>query len=299
MKNATPYKFHETALATLFILGNGVIIFPTAIADEYTFLAYLLCSAAAFLLFFSFGGLINRVYSFAPNGNTKPYKKVLITILYFVSAAIALYYLVKTFYDFSLFVSEVALRGFPIVVCFLVFLAMVVFFLLSRNEAFFKFSVIAFCFTAAVIVFFFLASLKNYRIGNIFIFSLPPIKTFIPQISEYFKGLILPVLLFLCFKSVVFKEVPENYTFWGILSGVVLLGFCILNSVLLFGTRFSATLDYPYASAVSTVTIGRLFTRLDGFSYFVYFAAAVVRINVCTILIKSLFKKIQFLFKSN
>lgn len=299
MKSTTPYKFHETALATLFILGNGVIIFPTAIADEYTFLAYLLCSAAAFLLFFVFGGLISRAYSFTPNGDTKPYKKVMLTILYFVSAAIALYYMVQTFYDFSLFLSELVLKSFPVIVGFIAFLTVVVFFLLSQNEAFFKFSVIAFLFTAAVIVFFFLASLKNYRIGNIFIFSLPPIKTFIPQINEYFKGLILPVWLFLCFKAVVFKEVSKSYTFWGILSGILLLGFCILNSVLLFGTRFSATLDYPYASAVSTVTIGRLFTRLDGFSYFVYFAAAIVRINVCTILIKSLFRKIRFLFKSN
>lgn len=299
MRRCIPYKFHTIALAALFIIGNGVMIFPTAIADEYTFLAYLLCSGFVFLFFFIFGGLISKVYSFAPSGNIKLYKKALLTILYFATAAITLYYTVETFWDFSFFVSELALKDFPIVSCFLLVLAMAVFFALCKKEAFFKFSVIAFCFTALVILFFFLASLKNYRIGNIFIFSLPPVKIFIPQLKEYVKGLILPVLLFLCFKALNFKEVPKSYAFWGVLSGVVLLGFCILNSVLLFGTRFAGTLDYPYVSAVSTVTIGRLFTRLDGFSYFVYFATAIVRINVCAILIKSLFRKIRFLFKSN
>ena len=299
MKNSIPYKFHITALATLFIIGNGVIIFPTAIADEYTFLAYLLCGGVAFLLFFVLSGVISKAYSFMPTSDTKPYKKVLLTGLYFVTAAVSLYYMVETFCDFSLFLSELVLKSFPLIMCFILFLAMIIFFVLAKNEAFLKFSVIAFLFTAAVIIFFFLASLKNYRIGNIFIFKLPELKPFIPQVEEYLTGLILPVLLFMCFKALVFKEVSKIYTFWGVLSGVVLLGLCILNSVLLFGTRFSGTLDYPYASAVSTVTIGRLFTRLDGFSYYVYFAAATVRINICTILIKSLFQKIRFLFKSD
>ncbi len=297
MKISTPYRFHITALAALFILGNGVIIFPTSVADEYTFLAYLLCVGLAFLLFFVLTRLISKVYSFRPTADTKTYKKALLTILYFVSAAVALYYTVDTFYDFSLFVSELALKDFPIIVGFISFLAVAVFMNLCKNSAFYKFAVIAFLFTALVIIFFFLASLKNYRISNIFIFRLPPLKALFAQTKEYFMGLILPVLLFLCFEASVFKDTPKAYTFWGITSGSVLLGLCILNSVLLFGTRFSGALDYPYASAVSTVTIGRLFTRLDGFSYFVYFAAAITRITVCTILIKSLFTKIQFLVK--
>ncbi len=299
MKNSVSFSFHVTALAALFILGNGVIIFPTATADEYTFLAYLLCSALVFLLAVFFWKPIDKAYSYTPTADTKPYKKALLTILYFVTAAITLYYMIKAFCDFSLFVSELALKDFPITVGFIAFLVMVVFFALCKNEAFFKFSVIAFFFMASVIAFFFLASLKNYKIGNIFIFSLPPIKAFIPQLKEYFSGLLLPVLLFLCFKASVFKKVSKGYTLLGALLGVVFLALCILNSVLLFGIRFSATLDYPYASAVSTVTIGRLFTRLDGFSYFVYFGAAITRINVCIILIKSLFAKIDFLFKSN
>ena len=299
MNSSAPYRFHITALAALFILGNGVIIFPTSVADEYTFLAFLLCTLAAFVLFFVFRGIIGKAYSFEPTVNTKPYKKALFTILYFVTAAIALYYAVDTFYAFSLFVSELALRNFPVIVGFISFLAVVVFMNLCKSSAFYKFSVIAFIFTALAIIFFFLASLKNYRISNIFIFSLPPLKDLFSQTKEYFMGIILPLLLFLCFEASVLKSHPKPYTLWGIASGTLLLCLCILNSVLLFGTRFAGTLDYPYASAISTVTIGRLFTRLDGFAYFVYFAASITRITVCTILIKSIFNKIRFLFKSN
>lgn len=299
MKNNTEYKFHTTSLAALFILGGGVITFPTARADEYNFLAYLLCSVFAFLFLFAFSKTIRKLYSFTPNTYTKPYKKALFTILYFVSAAIALYYLVETFFDFLGFISELALKDFPIIICFIAFSGMLILFALCKKSAFYKFSVLAFCFTAFVICFFFLASLKNFRIDNIFIFSLPPIKSFIPQLIEYIKEIIAPIFLFLCFKNLNLCKVSEKHSFIGVIFGVILLALCLLNSVLLFGGRFAGTLDYPYASAVSTVTIGRLFTRLDGFSYFVYFSAAIVRINLCTILIKSLFYKIQFLFKSN
>ena len=39
---------------------------------------------------------------------------------------------------------------------------------------------------------------------------------------------------------------------------------------MLFGPTFAARIEYPYTAAVSTVSVGRLFTRMDYFSYFIY-----------------------------
>ena len=45
-------------------------------------------------------------------------------------------------------------------------------------------------------------------------------------------------------------------------------------------------------SAVSTVSLGELFTRMDGLSYFVYFAAQTVQTAVCVSLIRELLSRI-------
>lgn len=61
----------------------------------------------------------------------------------------------------------------------------------------------------------------------------------------------------------------------------LLLLVCRLNVSLLFGDSFAAALDYPYSEAVSTVTVGRLFARMEGWAYLMYYAASVLRATVC------------------
>ncbi len=296
MKKATVFRSHSSALAALFVLGNGVIVFPKADADEYTFLAYLLCTAMAFLLYPILIPLINKVYGFKSGETTKSYKKALLVILYFITAAASFFSAVSAFVDFSLFVSELILSDLPVAFSFFVFLLIVVFFVLHRQEVFLKFSLLAFTFTAVVIIFFFIASIGDYKLDSIFIFSLPDFKTLFTQIKEYLFNPMLSVLLIAVYEVFVFGRVRKSVSFWGLGLGFGLLGICILNSVLLFGTHLAAILDFPYASAISTVTIGRLFTRLDGFSYFVYFAACITKITVCLFLIKALFQKSRSLF---
>lgn len=298
MKKATVFRSHQSALTALFILGNGVIIFPRNDADEYTFLAYILCTVGAFLLYIFLTPLINKVYGFKPQENTKSYKKALLIILYFITAAASFFSAVSAFVDFSLFVSELILSDLPVAVAFLAFLLIVVFFVLRRREDFLKFSLLAFTFTALVISFFFIASISDYKLDSIFIFTLPDLKTLFPQIKEYLFNPMLSVLLIAIYEVFVFQRVRKSVSVWGLGLGFLLLGLCILNSVLLFGTHLAAVLDFPYASAISTVTIGRLFTRLDGFSYFVYFASGITRITVCLFLIKALFQKSRSLFRN-
>ena len=296
MKKATVFRSHSSALTALFILGNGVIVFPRNQADQYTFLAYLLCAFAAFILYLALTPLINKVYGFKSTENTKSYKKALLLILYFLTAATSFFTAVSTFVDFSVFVSELILSELPVVFAFLAFLLIVVVFALRLREEFLKFSLLALTFTAVVILFFFISSIGDYKLDRIFIFTFPDFKTLFPQIKEYLFNPMLSLLLVAIYEVFVFEKVRKNISLWGVGLGFLLLGLCILNSVLLFGTHFAATLDFPYASARSTVTIGRLFTRLDGFSYFVYFAACITKITVCLFLIKALFFKSRSLF---
>lgn len=61
----------------------------------------------------------------------------------------------------------------------------------------------------------------------------------------------------------------------------LLLLICRLNVSLLFGESFAAALAYPYSEAVSTVTAGKLFARMEGWAYLMYYAASALRTSVC------------------
>ena len=296
MKQKTAFTLHTSALTALFILGNGVIIFPTKNADEFNFLGYLITAVTSFLLYLALSPVINRLYT-EKNSNINPYKKYLLAILYFFTAALTLSYAANTFANFILFANSLLLQNYPLWVAALLFLLAIVFFALRRQEDFLKFTLIAFCFAFIIIIFFFLASLKRFDFNNIIILKLPKLKVFLPQLKEYFLNPLLPLLLIAVYESCVFNKVRLKASLSGIVLGVVLLGICILNSVLLFGPRLAAMLDYPYASSVSTVTIGRLFTRLDGFSYFIYFSACLTKITVCLFLVTNLLKKTNKILK--
>ena len=68
----------------------------------------------------------------------------------------------------------------------------------------------------------------------------------------------------------------------------MLILICFLGVLLLLGGGFGATLEYPYATAVSTVTAGKLFARLEGFAYLTYYVSSALRVSVCISLVSTL-----------
>ena len=72
---------------------------------------------------------------------------------------------------------------------------------------------------------------------------------------------------------------------WGLIIGCGILALCFLNSILILGSSMGEIYGYPYVAAVSTVTAGKLFARMEGLLYMMYFGAACVRVSVCISLI--------------
>ena len=99
------------------------------------------------------------------------------------------------------------------------------------------------------------------KFDNIIILNVPKLSEIYPQFKEYFFNPLLPTLLIGIYEACVFEKVRPKATFWGLGLGFILLGMCILNSVLLFGPRLAAILDYPYASAVTGTTLTVLRSR--------------------------------------
>ncbi len=65
------------------------------------------------------------------------------------------------------------------------------------------------------------------------------------------------------------------------LFGTGMLTLCIINTLALFGGELASTLYYPYSEAVSTASMGEIFSRLDGFLYTVCFFTVIIKTSAC------------------
>ena len=252
-------------MGLLFVLGNGIITLPQQNATKYTFFAFLVSFAIGVALVFA--GFIKG------------------KIILYIASFLSVFIIGDTAVDFLKFISSSLLLNVERILIILPFLAVITLFGLASKKAVLKFSLISGILSLLAVVFFFFFTLKDFEIKNIIIKSLPDYKNLYFQTIPYIKKVALPGFLIGVFardngfskKTAVFGTVLGNLT----------LAFCILNSLLLFGNEFAGRLDYPYALAISTVTFGNLFCRLDGFAYFIYFASCLVKITLSVSVIKS------------
>lgn len=245
-------------LSVLFILGGAIINLPTNNADKLTFLGFLISFLLSSLVFFA---ILKFDFFKYP---------VLLLAVYFAG---------DTTVSFLKFISETILKDNQKFWILLLFILPLLYFCMRRHHQIFNFSLIAGFVCSALLVFFFFATFKDFSFKNIYIYSFPNIKSLFLQSLPYIRSVTLPSAVLALYAKQ--QNVKKHAAFAGLSLGNALLLVSIFNSILLFGTTLSGELNYPYASAISTVTFGNLFTRLDGFSYFIYFAAALIKITVC------------------
>lgn len=83
-----------------------------------------------------------------------------------------------------------------------------------------------------------------------------------------------PLLVF-CDK-VKYKSLASSY-----LIAFLVIAVCFINVLGIFGSELASTLNYPYAVAVSTASMGEIFSRLDGFFYAICFFATLIKTGLC------------------
>ena len=296
MKKQTVFFTHTIALYALFILGNAVITLPQSDADVFTFTGFLAATLSAFILLALFLPLTNKLLTFKESAKGG-FKKCITSLFLFSTALFSLWCAADTFKHFVRFASDIMLSKLPVFFSVLLFIFAVVYFSLRRQEDILKFSLLAFWVVIIIIAFFFIMCIGRYNLRNIFIFKLPSFKIMLSQTKPYFINPVITVIILPVYNVFVFKNKNSKAAFTGLAAGFSLLALCILSSVLLFGASLAGELDYPFVLAVSTVTIGRLFTRLDEFSYFLYFISSLTKINVCTFVTINCLKKINTTFK--
>ena len=290
MNKKTVSHRHIIALVTLYVLGNGILIFPLKGSDQFGFTAYLI----SLLLLMGFYCLFNVMTSKISRSPTVVFSGYTLLI-----SVVSLFIGAKAFEDMVDFVSKTLLQGVPTFFISLIFGVTVVYFALKSSQSIFKFSLVTCVFVVCIILFFFLAPMEKYELRNIYIFRVPNLNSLLPQVKVYLlnpvlHSLSLPLFLNLCFGKTCGKPAAV-----GVFFGGVLLGLCLLAPILLFGAHIGGEFSFPFSSVAETVTVGRLFTRLDGFLFFVYFITCLVKITVCLKVSLVSLKRVKERFRNN
>ena len=275
-------------LSALFVLGDAIIILPSKNGAYYTFYSFLLASVLSFAVYFVASCICNKLIT--EKNNCLLGKTAEIFIL--ISACVfSLIIASNTFLVFLDFTSEIILKtiSFPIII--IVFSATVLYFALKRQECILKFSLVFFVAVLGFIIFFFIAPMGNYEYDNLAFKADFDWKIFLKSLKSFTKNPILSCLILPFYYRFALKE-RHISAHLGVILGYFLLLIGILSPLLLFGSELSAELSFPHFSAVSTITVGRLYTRLDGFLYLIYFITAITKINVCIFVITSCLKKL-------
>lgn len=288
MKERANYNIHFVMISAMFVLSNAVITVPFKGADKKNFLSFAIATAlgAVFLYFTSY--LINYMY------DTKLLSKnpLAVKVFYVLSSAVLVFLAVLCFKDYTDFVSFRMLPQTPRLIVSFIFAFCILWTSVKKDSVILKFSLFSFVITAIIIIILFVISVPRMKLENIVLLQFPNIKDTARQTGKYFLNVYVTLLPILLYRKCLYKDMKNKYISSGLLVGAVLLAVCLLNSLLLFGADVACNMDFPYADAISTVTVGELFTRMDGFSYFVFFASTVIKITVLISGVKILFSRL-------
>lgn len=263
LQNTKPFSQHFLWLSALYILGGSIITLPSSNANRLTFLGFIIAYILTVILTFAV---------------------LKINFLKYPVMLIALYSAGEVFVTFLNFISKSLLKNRLNFFTALIFITLILYFCFRKNREILNFSLVAGLLCAGLIIFFFFSTFKDFSFENIYISSAPDIKGLFSQSLPYIKSVTLPAAVLALYAKQI--KASENAAIGGLAIGCGLLLLCILNAVLLFGTSLSGELPFPFAAAISTVTFGRLFSRLDGFCYFIYLACALIKITVCVFTVK-------------
>lgn len=296
MNKKAEFTPHIIAISALFVLGNGILSLPSQGADGFTFLAFLASLPLGFLVFWLASIVFGKISETkSSSGN---FKKTVYIILLLAVGVFALFSGADTFRALTEFVSVVMLPETPMFLIVVVFLVVVIYFFLQKEKSILKFALISGVLTVIAVVFFFVSASDRYDFRNIFIFRLPSWGELISQLKPYLNNPVAGVVVLPVFLRGVLKDNKLKSGIFGVLAGGIFLGFGILSSVLLFSPEIAGELDFPFSSAVSTVTVGRLFTRLDGFAYFVYFVCGLSKITVCVFSVRWILRELSIIIRN-
>ncbi len=257
---------HIAAMSVLFTLGNTIILMP-----GFNLINPVIALAIVLLM----GALLKM-------GTKNKAAFLCAAVVGFLSA---MYGAVTTFFDYINFLKTEQLPQKSGIFMAIVFAAIVLIFATRKVGAIYKYCLFVSVIAIAIILLCFLSGIKNFD------HKFLDLKLF--EISFSLQdSLPLAALLFLCKNETKFIK-P---TLFGVAAGFLLLFISALQTGLTFWINNDVA--HPYLKAVSVISSGSLFTRLDGLVWFLFFITALVKISICVKVIFEGLKECQKFTKS-
>ncbi len=268
---------HKIFLLSIFVLGNTVIVFPKGIGIETAAYSLALSLIPTFLISYLFIKIGQKPLSFHTAGE---WAVALFCVLVFVLTA----------RDYITFVDTVRLPKTPHIIISVIFVLLSVTLGITKKKVIYLFALFSFILTALIFITVFLVSLKNLNLSALKVEEIN-IKTLIRQTLTFFihsfGQLIVPVFFF---REYALRQDKKIYI-WGLILGFLLMLIYVLNIMLVLGSFTASAADYPYATLTSIVSFGRNFSRLDGFTYYVYFYSSLIKCAVTVSVLLSFIKR--------
>jgi hypothetical protein len=185
--------------------------------------------------------------------------------------------------EFSAFASEVMFVRIPLWGVTAIFLGFCACLSAGGRDVIRKFSFASFLIVSAVVPILFFLSLPNFDTTDVSgLLKFRGISA--GGVASSIGGIFAPAVIAVIYLSATGRHgqdrVKASEAALAVLLAALLLLVCFLNVNLLLGEYFGSTRDYPYSEAVSTVTAGKLFARMEGLAYVMYYAVSAVKISV-------------------
>ena len=251
------YIPHIFALSVLFTLGNAIISPP-----EFGIINLVLTLIISLVVVCFFGRL-----KFCQN---------------IIALVAAICGVTTTAIDYIQFLKQEQMSNTSIVLLVAVFGIVISFLGIIKPRAIYKYSLFAFLIVTVILALCLVAGRTNFEYTNL----TESIKNTNVSLNKIF-ALCLPLVALSSFTSN--ENSRQKPLLFGVMTGVLLLFITMLQSVLTLGN----VSNFPYLKAVSTISVGSLFTRLDGLVWFVFFVTSVIKTVVCVKVIESAFKRVK------
>lgn len=281
------------ALTAVFIIGNTIINLPFGRGIEGAVSGFILCVAASIPLFFMLSR-VQRSLNGKSLGNSTEYifGKITGRALSILFSAFCMLCAVACMRNFLSFADNQILPFGKTLLPSVLFTALAVVLCFVKKAAVIKLAFISFILTVAAEIFLLLCSLSQMSIDNLMPILGTDITDTLYQAISYFAMSFAQCTVLLAF-FMGYTKSEENHTYKaGVLAGAAVLILCLVHTLSVFGFSYTGTLRFPYALAMSTVTVGDKFIRLEGFSYLIYFFCCLIKTAVCIISAREVLKNI-------
>lgn len=280
---------HFFCLCALFVLGGGIFMthsLPLALCFLPSAALSIPLTSLSFKLLSPKGALSARSGA----------KKCFYLLLYLSAAVWGLFCLAESFSFFVRFAADLLIKNGSLFFPVIIFSLVIGFLFFKGKTALYKYALISFFLSLAILLFCFISFWGNFDAENLPLCLRLSATDLGKTVSSSLSAFVFPCL-------VIPLAAPEGKSsarsgILGLTLGFLLVLGIIISCLLIFGPRFYDRLEYPFAAAVSTITLGRLFTRPDYISYYIYFISSLARCSLLSFGVAEALKRIKAIFRA-